>query len=306
MDIDVRLANRVCQLEAQSLDGEFNSMIDRVLESLDIPIVAEETKLLLKLYTYVRQMESSSTTGMKVYNLSLFNSNSRNDNLLMDRPQRYKLILLATSNFILPYLLKRYEYLKRHINIKIINQLRLDWLTLENMTMLIKSLNVINFLTFLQEGKYSSLSDRILGIVPGVSVKDYYVNLSVNQVQMETMNRELILKSLAELLTAFIPYLNTYKLKNSIFKVLRPLTGEIMIGNNPRTYPLNCAICNKQPFNPHLIGCKHVFCYYCIHSNHLSDTSVGYLCPSCNFSTKDSTLVQRYKVLSTKTHRSIR
>lgn len=26
-----------------------------------------------------------------------------------------------------------------------------------------------------------------------------------------------------------------------------------------------CVMCGEWPFNPQEIGCKHVFCYYCIH-----------------------------------------
>ncbi|RWS24562.1 peroxisome biogenesis factor 2-like protein [Leptotrombidium deliense] len=42
-----------------------------------------------------------------------------------------------------------------------------------------------------------------------------------------------------------------------------------------------CAICLNWPNNPFEIGCKHVFCYYCIASNFLSDTKHGFNCPQC-------------------------
>lgn len=40
-----------------------------------------------------------------------------------------------------------------------------------------------------------------------------------------------------------------------------------------------CAYCDQRPTIPYHMGCRHVFCYYCLKGNLLADEL--FECPSC-------------------------
>lgn len=303
MDSTIRPASRTFQLESHKLDNEFNKIINQSIDGLDISKVAEEVKLLAKLYLHKNLLSENATIGMKVYNLTLHDARHINvvDGTIQNDLGKYKFAFLGACNLFIPYLMNKLENTHSSGLQNYINQLKLPWLTLDNVVMVFKLLNVINFLAFLKTGRYLLLQNRLLGIITGLRDSQYYSNMSINKVHMELMGREMIWKALAEFLTTAMPYINLTKLKNqtlrtlglaSIMKSESNLSEKLLRKN----YINKCAICNNQPFNPYAIGCRHVFCYYCLHSSYLSDKNAGYTCQSCKYSTKDKSQVQRYQI----------
>lgn len=301
MEDNVRLANRVSQLEAHNWNSEFNKTIDQLVENLNVPSVSEEVKLLAKLYLSANQLKDGTNIGLKLYNLN-YRDVSQLDHSSQTALKNHKLILLTASNLVLPYILKRYATMEELLKKSFIGRLRFDWLTLDNVVMAFKFVRTINFVLFLRSGKYLLLQERLLQLVPGSS--DYRDNTSINQVQMELISRDTLWKAIAEFITAVLPHINTVKIKNQLssFSSLIHMNRNEMklsekIFKSENAY--KCAHCGNQPFNPYIIGCRHVFCYYCLYSRYSSDSSVGFVCPSCNYKTDDKNEVRRYRVFST-------
>ncbi|XP_049520000.1 peroxisome biogenesis factor 2 isoform X2 [Dermacentor silvarum] len=102
-----------------------------------------------------------------------------------------------------------------------------------------------------------------------------------NTVQFDFMNRELLWHGFAEFIGFLLPLVNVYPAKNF---VSRKLLRRKLRPTNPsaRTQGdmAECGICGSCPTQPHEIGCKHVFCYYCIASQVTADAK--YSCPLCN------------------------
>lgn len=299
MDSEIRVANRVFQLESHVLDAEFDKTLDQIIDGLAIPTVSEEIKLLSKLYLQGNHANQRTSLGMRIYNLALHDtSHLSNDNTIQGQLGKYKFALLGACNLVVPYLLKRYENLAIRNYIKL---LKFSWLSLDSLMIIFKLLNVLNFFIFLRDGRYLLLQHRVLGITFGMPDAEYYNNMSISKIHMELMGREIIWKVLAEFLTTVTPLINVNRIKNQSMRILglmpkmssdSKLSERLVCKDNINM----CAICSKQPFNPIIIGCRHLFCYYCLHSSYLSDPTVGYVCQSCKYSTKDQSQVQRYKV----------
>lgn len=297
-------ATRVSRLESHLLDHELEGTIDSLVDGLEIPIYSEELKTVLRLYLFTKHVNTRASAGMQVYNLNYCDTSTlHREERSFEIPPKYKLILLTAINLTGSYLIKRSNKLEKLLQGSIVGGLRLPWLNLDNATLLFKSLNVLNFLAFLKNGMYLTIPERVLGLVPVVSKDGHYNNTQLNMLQMDFMYREVIWKAFAEFLTTLIPLINVERVKNRILRIIgmvpkldskMKLSEKIQRESNAT----RCAICLKQPFNPYIIGCRHVFCYYCLQANHLKDPSTGYVCMLCKYSTKDSSSVQRYKSLN--------
>lgn len=297
------IANRVTQLESHQLDKELHDMIENVIEQLEIPLYSEELKSILKIYLYYNYVRTNSTPGMRVYNMNYCDINKSSSNGNPPDPSRYKLVMLAAINIIGPYTTRRSRLIKNLMNhYRISDPLKLSWVNLDNASLILKTLNVFNFLAFLRQGKYLTVPERILGITSTLLNKDYPTNVQLNRIQMDYMYRETVWRVLSEFLTTVLPMINLEKVKNQVSKLTSAvpnLKSEISISEKLQreSNSKKCAICLKQPFNPYVIGCRHVFCYYCLQSKYLSDPSNGYVCLACEFKTLDHDNLQRYKLL---------
>lgn len=288
-------SNRVFQLESYSLNREIDKIIDQLVDNLSLTRLSEETKLLMKLYIHGHHLKQNTTIGMKAFNLSYHEKNSLGT-LTESNPKSYKLLILSICNLIFPYLLRRQRYVQDIINSSLLGKMKLPWLNLDNLSLLVKSIGLLNFMVFLFDGKQLLLQERLLGLVPALMRKDYYTNMSINKIQMELLNRETVWNSLANFLAVVIPHINIEKIKNQALKItnLGPkLANDLGKVSSDKQEIDKCAICQKQPFNPYVIGCRHVFCYYCLYSNHLSDTSQGYTCLLCKYQTMDDVQVRK-------------
>lgn len=275
----MRLASRIIQIESHTLDSELEAIIDKSIESLEVPRIAENAKLLTKLYIYWNLMRDYTTPGLNVYNVSFYDSNNNHHEILEDiRPGRWKLIMTTALKLITPHLEKNLQ--GRLVAQNMINKLRMPLFNFDNLKLMIKSLNIINFLLFLREGRYLSLDKRLVGVVMGVSDEFYGTNMANLHVQMEILNREIIWKALAEFITTVTPLMNSPWVRKKLSRLSSWTHGDkLSDAYSKRSYV--CGICTKQPFNPLVKTCNHVFCYYCLQSESPSNPESEQICPLC-------------------------
>ncbi|XP_075069783.1 peroxisome biogenesis factor 2 [Mixophyes fleayi] len=140
---------------------------------------------------------------------------------------------------------------------------------------LLKICGLLNFLIFLQQGKFATLFERLLRIRSVFSKPQ-----DVRQVGFEYMNREILWHGFAEFLIFLLPLINMQKLKSKLFSWCKPIRGSRHVDPSVAVICKECCLCGEWPTMPHTIGCAHVFCYYCIKSNYMSD--MYFTCPKCS------------------------
>ncbi|KAM5211509.1 peroxisome biogenesis factor 2 isoform 2-T4 [Hipposideros larvatus] len=133
---------------------------------------------------------------------------------------------------------------------------------------------LLNFLVFLQRGKFATLTERLLGL------RSVFCRPPpVREVGFEYMNRELLWHGFAEFLIFLLPLINVQKLKARLSSWCVPLTGRPDGDSALAASGQQCALCGEWPTMPHTIGCEHIFCYYCVKSSFLFD--MYFTCPKC-------------------------
>lgn len=274
---DIELSSRVLKLESHYLNDEFTRILDQYVDGFAPSSKSEEVKLLVKLYINWVLINEKTTLGMKIFNIKY--QESRGSNLI--EPNRLKLLLLTACTSFFPYLSRLYSR------------------KLEHFDTTFTSLRILNFFLFLRGGQLL-LIERLLGLKQAVNEDDYHRARTINKVQMELLNREIIWKTLAELISFLIPLVNVEYIKNTSLRWAGLMSLESSKSSLAETVMYekqssNCAICDKQPFNPYTIGCRHLFCYYCLQSKYLLDPTNGYTCLICKYCIKDRTEVQRYR-----------
>lgn len=139
---------------------------------------------------------------------------------------------------------------------------------------LLKLGGLMNFLVFLQRGKFATLTERLLGM-RSVFCKPQ----GARDVGFEYMNRELLWHGFAEFLIFLLPLINIQKLKARFSRWRSPLPGGPNSDSAVAARGTQCSLCGEWPTMPHTVGCEHVFCYYCVKSSFLFDMS--FTCPAC-------------------------
>lgn len=275
---DVELSNRVLKLESHYLNEEFNRILDHYVEGVTTSSErSEEFKLLLKLYVNWALAGEKTTVGMKIFGMKYHD----NSGPTLNEPHQLKLVILSACTSAFPYLAM---LLSRK---------------LEHFDTAVTTLKILNFFLFLRGGQLL-LIERLLGLARDIDEQNYHRARTINKVQMELFSRELIWKTLAEFLTFVIPFINVEYIKNTCLRWAglmslessRVSLAEAVMNDKHLS---KCAICDKQPFNPYTIGCRHLFCYYCLHSKHLLDPTLGYTCLICKYCTSGRSQVQRYR-----------
>ncbi|KAJ3362562.1 peroxisome assembly protein (Peroxin-2) [Kappamyces sp. JEL0680] len=147
------------------------------------------------------------------------------------------------------------------------------WKWVQKIELVWKTLSWVNFLVFLSRGKYRNLQERIFGFQLVHERRDMSRLIS-----FEFMNRY---RQRHQFYVALVPLLNFRSTKRYIKNVL----GMTLDKNAGQIPPTSCLIChaNGRPSStitvPYRTNCNHLFCYYCIKSNMLSDPS--FACPRC-------------------------
>ncbi|XP_069116726.1 peroxisome biogenesis factor 2-like [Argopecten irradians] len=148
---------------------------------------------------------------------------------------------------------------------------------------------LVNFLVFLRQGVYRALVERILGI------RAMFPNQQgVRQVSFEFMTRELLWHGFSEFLFFVLPLINFQRLKNFAMRRILPVSKTEVTDPSSRKLE-TCAVCGEKPTNPREIGCRHVFCYFCIEGNYKADP--GYSCPLCGVSVIDPSNIKPVRMV---------
>lgn len=166
----------------------------------------------------------------------------------------------------------------------------------------IQIVSMLNCFRFLNVGKRPSLVDFILGLD----------NISMfgnrrREIGYSHMTRELIWSGfmviirdkhfqfncifansstffLQELLGFTLPLINYHYVKRKYRNILKSMMPASLSSKQAPEKPkfdinTTCAYCDKRPTLPYHMGCRHVFCYYCLKGNLLADAQ--FECPSC-------------------------
>ncbi|XP_053715947.1 peroxisome biogenesis factor 2 [Synchiropus splendidus] len=134
--------------------------------------------------------------------------------------------------------------------------------------------SLTNFLIFLRKGQHPVLAERVVGCRAVFSKPNV-----TRDITYQYMNRELLWHGFAEFLIFLLPIINSRKLKATVQSVL--FGKETCSASEARDGTWKeCAFCGEWPTMPHTIGCRHVFCYYCIKSHSIANTYIT--CPKCN------------------------
>ncbi|CAN7985668.1 unnamed protein product [Ixodes hexagonus] len=271
------VGSRVNQLDADELDGElfslFKARLADVFKHVDgsfYPTYEPEIKAVLKALLYgFTVWDCGSTVGQRLLGLEYFAGRDT-----VKRASRAQILALVSVSTLLPWLRERWlgVYLRRLSHHRRSSVER----GLGHLETAFRVASVANFVLFLLRGTYCSLSTRLTGVING-----HVQRPMIREVQFDFMNRELLWHGLAEFVGFLLPLVNIYPAKNFVNrKLLHRKTVPTSPCDRTPSDLARCAICAGVPTQPHEIGCRHVFCYYCVASQVTADPNFS--CPLCN------------------------
>lgn len=173
--------------------------------------------------------------------------------------------------------------------IKAIDEKRLsgrsEWIhrTIKWVENIVLVLSVLNFFRFLKSGRRPTLIDYLLGLD--------YVSLRSNQrrdIGYKYITRELFWGGFMEILGLVLPIINFRKIQ----RILKSKFSYTSPGNNRNLHKTHetilvpkmsinttCTYCGERPTLPHHLFCGHIYCYYCLSANVLTDAD--FACSAC-------------------------
>lgn len=141
-----------------------------------------------------------------------------------------------------------------------------------------KIVQLCNLLVFLYKGSYPSILERLFGLK--------YVSSSpetARKISYAYFTREFLWHGFAELLAFILPLINVQYFHHVVRKFLPSSSEERSVDGDEVTVNFlletTCVVCNNHPVLPYSFGCKHLACYYCIHSSYAMDSTFS--CPLC-------------------------
>lgn len=229
--------------------------------------IEPELSLLLKIFIWKYSVVSrGATIGQQLLDLQYRNEK---DKKLLSRRKSWLLGLLLIGT---PWLKQR---IMDNLFISNIYVRQLFGEITDLAELIINIGHFFNFLAFIYNGRFVSVIERTFGIGRMTSTPQV-----LREVQYEYMNRELLWHGFAEFLSFILPIINLKRLKNVIKRLISSKTSFHASERTIKDFK-QCAICEQWPTFPYDIGCKHIFCYYCIMSNVMSDPN--YQCPICSY-----------------------
>ncbi|XP_045764836.1 peroxisome biogenesis factor 2 [Maniola jurtina] len=268
---------RVTQLDSIQLDKELEDLLKNLLfqatkyfEPGVLQPILPELDLLIRTWIFKNSVcDKSSTFGQQMLSLKY-----KTDNF-----SRRKLYWYFFYTIWLRYMRDRAMYsFTSNMNIQnFFNKMETFQLICE----------IINFLRFIQSGKHPALIDFILGF-----------ELTADKLTREDLTdfswtRELLWHNLIELIGTVLSLVNMFGLRQRMSKMLKYMwwrnqTGRASKGSvATMTLQTTCACCSEKPILPHVMGCSHVFCYYCLMANKTADPD--FVCPKCYYNGKQVT-----------------
>lgn len=293
---------RVSQLDAHILDLELISLLKLQLTHIfqlhstswwTYNLHPELWSLLLNLLVFRLTVWKSGTSyGLSLQNLRLSNFK---DGKLIGYSKRSLLLALIVGDYLFNKL-QSYLYSTEDNATQttrsggVLQSIKRYILThrstiLSKVNETLKLANLINFILFLVNGKYPSMTHRLLGISMTPIVTDL-LKFNGNNVNFEFQNRQLVWNVMTEFLVFILPLLKLRTLRRRVEKILKPkVESSKELENNKITPYTNlpisqCAVCTfnsgslgqtasvstaSHPVtNPYITNCGHIYCYVCI------------------------------------------
>ncbi|ETO28429.1 RING zinc finger-containing protein [Reticulomyxa filosa] len=307
-------AARVNQLDALALDNELRSSLKTLLGRIfkhfpmsSFPLRYEiEIEAAVELMLYFVSMPNSmsvvSTPGAIMQNIEY-------QIPISGRTRAYFLILSVA----VPYVWRR---LARHTSESGSNTTN-QWI--HRISVIVRILALANWLWFIREGKYRSLTERILG------VEMKYTNPNIGRaIVFDFMNQQLVWTALSDFLLCVVPLINFrqaartmqhmylgitqltwtmshfqqeyHKLQNETEKPVEKVVATKQEQENQfkeDMWSTPCVICRVCPITIPCksVECEHWFCYYCL-EGHLRSEGGKLRCPGCYQLITKTSLVQ--------------
>ena len=263
---------RVSQLDATELDEELAEILQdhfisifRILPSVHLLQLKPELRALVRLLIWRYSIYTHGQTfGQQMLDLSY----SLGQNNYFPVTFRYKFALFFLT-VIAEWMKDRFHTISRIVPVSlqpsVVNRV------LDRILSIIKSLSLINFIVFLLNGHFPTLKERVLGLqmVPERPQ-------TLRQMSYEYMNREILWHGFSEFIFFILPHFNLFAIRNWLRRCLTYQRGSTAENGVPILKPVDfssCAFCDQVPTMPHVTGCGHVYCYYCIRANCLADSS---------------------------------
>ena len=260
------------------IESLFSAQLRRAVRFVQVLVPAAaslqpEALLLIRYYVYKHSLlRNSATPGQQLLDLRLVDSSSYGP------VSGHRLMCNGVVTVSAPYLLQRCAPLL---------PLKPAALAAD----LLKLAELLNFVIFLTDGKFRSLSHRLLSIACTHSS----AAALFSPVNYDFMSREMLWYTFAEFLSFLLPLVNPVKVKNFVSRLIgqkSPGISLISPGIRCKSDLLTCAVCLQSPVNAREIGCNHCFCYYCIMTTCLADEAFGFSCPKCNFHIRESSEIR--------------
>ena len=268
---------RVNQLDATQLDSE----LSHVLQHQFIELLRG---LPFSSLSHVRP-ELEALIRILLWRWSVWKTGATFGQLMMDL--RYSEIgketatITARSKWLLFLLLVATEWAKERVH------LLASYLTTFTPSQIERGLSFImavtqlaelcNFFIFLLKGQFPSLKERLLSLnmVP-------QRRQTLNQLDYEFTNREIMWHGFSEFLFFLLPQLNFFSLRNWMRRatlILKEKFGRHQEGKDTLLSLRECGFCEDLPVLPQFASCGHVYCYYCVAANVKADRN--YPCSVC-------------------------
>lgn len=265
---------RVSQLDAVELDAELTDSLQNQFSSafkfVPLSKLNPELKLFLRWYLWKASIQAVGRTfGQQMLDLKY--SLASNKFVPLTSGHRVALFFLMV---LVPWLQDRTDLLLSvlpHIKASVAQK------AVFKVTSVAKIVTLLNFLDFLLKGRFSTLQERVLGITVVPNRRQ-----TLRQMSYNFMNREILWHGFAEFALNVLPHFNSFAVKNWVRRAWRKMAP-------PRTETesrvlktkdfLLCQFCASTPTLPYVTNCGHIYCYYCIAANCISDAS--YPCCAC-------------------------
>lgn len=157
-----------------------------------------------------------------------------------------------------------------YLLLKVLIPCALSSLHNKKLGMLTRLVYFLHYILYLFDGKYLYISHRILGIK--ASYKDALKSRLLNS---EFITRQVVWQGFTDFAVFIAPFINWIKLRNWT----RNSNKYQNISND------TCALCMENGYksvkitNPFKTNCNHCYCYYCVKSEIMADSS--WLCLIC-------------------------
>ncbi|KAF9076798.1 Pex12 amino terminal region-domain-containing protein [Rhodocollybia butyracea] len=304
---------RVGQLDSELLDLELaNLLVEPLRKALSLINASfqrqfdPEIYVLTQLTLYrLSVWNMGASYGAKLQGLRYISSSSSNSKLAPSGLPRKLLLLHGALTIIVPYIHNRFRAFslsRAWPDAPSSDRRRRMWdilITLESSYAL---LGLANFVTFLWNGQYRTIADRIFKMQLQPARR-----LVQRDVSYEFMNRQMVWHVFTEFLLFFLPLINPRKVQRRINRFKTTLLSSISSPSRPSAVPKTggkywslpeneCAICTENasfslnmsdsanvtqifssdggtdsevvptyPINtPYITDCQHIYCYHCI------------------------------------------